>query len=512
MKNIEKDLQSILRTESFVKLENEAKVFSKKILLPFFLMQQKHCEPIPELSYNQAKKFAAMRTTQIFLSDTSRGLPLGYIVSLFKRPIRKTEFLNLFLGYKIGLQYLWFVLLNKNQFRTSRLNRLHEASDWTFEEKWPPFQSDFDDSRKRTDLDVYFSVIQDRIMEQIEKKYPATKIFNFFQLKGRNPKRFLKSLFSFHEELHLSICEKLRFNLLWYNVELLDSSQEAIFNGTPAFLTLLSGSIQLKQKFTNGEEAIVCKFIHPGADGNNDYSYGVLIESQSGFGLSDYSGWILCYDCCGDDDAFSGFNHEFIERLLIDYKKQKQIAIREMVIEKRNFKKCIKNLIIKGLKTKSALRTLKYAKPDRILMDKLQLAKGLIPEFLTYYVQSQKNEGKVDWKIKENKGQIDVTCDSDNRFLLIECKLDPNTIRLENEFVDIDRKLRFIKTNKEKIGQFWFYRSPNPFVSKLYKQLQNDYAKNDVLIGDYYEIEENLKTERIWRNKKLKDVKWILKK
>jgi hypothetical protein len=317
---------------------------------------------------------------------------------------------------------------------------------------------------------------------------------------------------SYYEELKLSVCEKIKFNLLWYDVELLDSSQEAIFNGVPAFLTLLTGSIQLKQKFANGEEAIICKFIHPSGDGNNDYTYGVLVESQSGFGLSDYSGWILCYDCCGDDDAFSGFGHDFIETLLTDYKKQKKIFLREMVIEKAKFKKCVKSLIIEGLKTRSELRTLKYAKPDRILVEKLQSARGLIPEFLTYYVQSQRNPGKIDWNIKENNGQLDVPCDFDNQFLLIECKLDPNTLRLDKEFSDLKRKLQSLKTTKEKSGQFWFYRSPTPNVRQQYKQLQNDYEKNGFLICDYYELEENFKTERIWRNKKLKDIKFVLKK
>jgi len=513
MKNIQNNLLFVLHAGTFNKLRKEAKIFSTCILIPFSHMQNKHCGSISGFSYDEAIKFSAMRTSQIFLSDTSKGIPLGFIVSPLKRPIKKAEFSKIFLGYKIGLQYLWFVLVGKDQFETSGLNRLNEASDWVYEEPWPPsIQSNHDSSMKRTDLDTYFSVIQDKIIEPLEERRPLIKSFNFFHLKGRTPKRLLKPLLSYHEELKLSVCEKIRFNLLWYDVELLDSSQEAIFNGVPAFLTLLTGSIQLKQKLANGEEAIICKFIHPSDDGNNDYTYGVLIESQSGLGLSDYSGWILCYDCCGDDDAFSGFGHDFIESLLIDYEKQKKIILKEMVIEKAKFKKCVKDLIIKGFKTKSALRTLKYAKPDRILVDKLQLAKGLIPEFLTYYVQSQKNEGKVDWKIKENKGQKDVTCDFDNRFLLIECKLDPNTIRLEKEFFNIDRKLRSIKTNKEKIGQFWFYRSPNPLVSKRYRELQNDYAKKDVLISDYYEIEENLKTERIWRNTKLNDVKWILGK
>jgi RNAse (barnase) inhibitor barstar len=511
LKNFQKELREIRKANSFDQLSAKTKKLSNNVILPFFLIFSKHCVVNSKMSREKSLKVATMWMTHIYLSDTEKGVPKSVLLTPLSR-LNEDEFRKSFLGYKIGLQYLWSQLLGRNFNKTS-LSKLIDATDWTSEnESFFNLGEDYNQQqKKRTDLDTFFSIIQDEIMEPLEKEWKQVKLNYQFRLRGTNPKKYLDRLFSYNESLSLTEDEKLKNILLWYDIELLDASQNAIFNGVPAFLTLLPGAVELKSIFAKGDQAIVCKFVHPVSSDENDYSYGVLIETGSA--ISDNSGWILCYDCCSDYGS-TDVNQGIAEMLIEKYKKENKILLRELTIDKNRFKKGISENIIHPDKRKQMLLGMELTDMKNEADIKIGNAKGLVLEFLTYYAQT-KNENekcKIDWNIKENENELDVICESDENYHLIECKVTPENMELEDDFRKIERKLQGHKTNKKRIGQFWFYSWPDQNFHNKYKDLQKLYSKDNLIIGDYVIVKERLENDPVWRKKKKDKVRDLFEK
>lgn len=103
-----------------------------------------------------------------------------------------------------------------------------------------------------------------------------------------------------------SIQKMLEMKLLWYDVNVLDTQKLSIFNGVPAFLATIVGSTQLSRIFKVQSETAAKVFKHPtGRKGESDYSYRILRRSLSSSG-TDYSGWLIFYDCATDYSGFGG--------------------------------------------------------------------------------------------------------------------------------------------------------------------------------------------------------------
>jgi len=505
IKNIQKRLRGFRKAKTFKDLKKECEKFSNEILVYFFKIFEDFLIVISPLNYDAALRYSTMSVAQVHLSDLSKGVPLGYLLSPLKSQMTPKRLDDCFLGYKLGLEYLWFKLLG-DQFEKSGLDKIHEATDWTYENDIPPWAiQDEHKDQKRTDLDSYFSIIQDNVMDSIEREWPSVKLNTVFSLKGKNAKKYLKPLFVCKETLNLTKPEQLKALLLWYDIELLDYSNNAIFNGIPAFLTLLAGIVEIKNTFANGERAIICKFTHPIGKNKNDYSYGVLIESHTW--IADYSGWILCFDCCGDYSGFAGSNHTMAEMLIQEYKKRRSVTIREMTIEKGDFKELIKDNVTKGERKELLSTRLNLSNVIRKSQDYIADSQGIILEFLAYYTIVKRNWGEVDWNLRINKDQLDITCDTPDSFRLIECKVDPHNINLEKEFENLEKKLSGLKKAKEKHGQFWFYIRPNQIFYNKFKDLQKQFSKKGVIIDDYEVISDILNNDMIWRKKKLNKIK-----
>jgi len=517
LKNIQKRLKLIKKTKNFDQLKVSTDVFSDDILSPFILILNNHCAIHSNLTVEDSLKYSTMWVTHIEMTDFSKWVPQGYLLS----PLRirgdprqfeshKDKFKEEFLGYKLALQYIWSCLLGE-MFKESPLVNLHLATDWTCDIDLLEIfgRNKTAEEVQRSDLDGYFSVINQEIMRPIEEKWEYVRQNKLFYLKESYSKEILKSLFLYEEKLNLTIEEKLRYTLLWYDIELLDSSQNEIFNGVPAFCTLLSGAAELKSKYSDGEKAIICKFTHPGNSEKNEYSYGVLIESGGDTGFTDYSGWMLCYNCCNDFTGFSGSGHVMAEKLIEEYSAKNLIYLRTMDIDEKIFEKYLAENTTTGKKKDLIAIKSELANSRKKYEEIFSEAKGLLHEFLTYYTIIKRKQGSTDWNIKQNGDQMDIICENEDSYRLIECKLDSKNMNLKNELKKIQRKLLSTKTNKQKIGQFWFYYSPSPDFRVFFKQMQKAFSKNNIFIADYEVISRIIHEEKIWRSKKIDKIQTI---
>ena len=95
----------------------------------------------------------------------------------------------------------------------------------------------------------------------------------------------------------LSNKEMLQQILLWYPVQSLSHAGSYVFNGVPAFILTLVGSVEQKRIFDVEGQTLVIRFAHPQRDIKwkkaNNYSYALLVEAYGT--LADYSGWLLFF-------------------------------------------------------------------------------------------------------------------------------------------------------------------------------------------------------------------------
>ena len=92
----------------------------------------------------------------------------------------------------------------------------------------------------------------------------------------------------------------LDYYFLWYPMEVLDAGHTEIFNGVPAFLSVVMGACRLRDSFGGDSPIEVRVFKHPVRkfEKGFEYSYAVLIEVHGA--LSDSSGWLVFNDCTGE--------------------------------------------------------------------------------------------------------------------------------------------------------------------------------------------------------------------
>ncbi len=238
----------------------------------------------------------AILYTLIFLNDARHGVqPMGYFFSLSYKRVGKQYSKKVFVGYKTALLFLWNKLLSRENVEPKQfLENLAKTKDWE-------------------DLDETFDLAR-QVVEVIEKDFKLTFGFTpYFLVKRKiKPGVWDKKLFLEPPAPSLSKIENLQQELFWYPVQ--PMSGLLIFNGVATFTSLLVGAVRLKEALRKNEKTYVVRFVHQVAENQHDYSYAILVEA---FGtLSDYSGWLVFYDCCGDYSGFSGSEHQFAEGIL----------------------------------------------------------------------------------------------------------------------------------------------------------------------------------------------------
>lgn len=488
LKHIINQLREISRAKNINDLKKALLHFKELVIDTFDRILDKNilvAEDVKILK-DEALRYETIFWVYIFLNDTSSGLldqiqiPKGYWISILNNSINKERYSKVFHGYKYSLQFTWSNLLGE-KYRSTSLINLHTSKTWSV-------------------LDSYFEKIRDEIINPIEKQLGTNLGFPnaLLNLKEKIPASSLKKFLVPMSTAQLTEKECLEYNLLWYNLELLDAS--SIFNGVPAFIALLAGTAELKHRFSKGEDkAYVCKFTHPDKSVNgNDFSYGVLIEAFGSAGISDYSGWILFFDCCGDHSGFTGSEHAMAEAIIDEYKKRKQIELREMIIEKNKFKKYIAPKIV-SRNQEDIYRPLERESRERLKTNIIAESRGLITELLAYYTLTKSGQGIVNWNIVQNKDQYDLILETVDQTILVECVYNPSNMNADDEVKKIKEKLVGLKTRKTKNCVFWFWLRPQ---QKTIDRLHRNGINFEVI----YEL---IQTDPAWRGKKLDKLKII---
>lgn len=326
-----------------------------ELLKSFEKIYENYVTPVNGLPKNYALNSATILKTYIFLNDLQHGVPLAYIVPILKSDMTEKRVERSYTGYAYTLQYLWYKLLGEQKFLNSSLKDLHRAHEvYPLEEgeNFPRFG--FKPTRCKKDcwvsLDRFFGIIKSEIIEHLEdelkKKSNFNKLFDALLVCQNFNKNLISEYFVKYKlkdpeylskEDKKSVYKKLDYYFMWYEVDVLDGSKASIFNGIPAFTSILIGNIEKKRHLANEEEIFVLRFKHRVGEKCYDYSYGILIEAFGSTGISDYSGWLIFLDCATDYSGFGGSLHYGAEKCIGNYLDEGLIKIKEVTVDKNVF-------------------------------------------------------------------------------------------------------------------------------------------------------------------------------
>jgi len=155
--------------------------------------------------------------THVYLNDTSKGIPLAYPNPLIDSFINEKNFDKVFSGYLYTLQYLWFKLLDEQEFLDSSVSEMHKAIDF-FErdEEDDAFSFDFDPLEKQVyynwmALDRFFSKINQEIFDKKSLRIRiGLQLNNEFPISSLDP---LMNLVSIQEPKFLTFGSNLSDNV-----------------------------------------------------------------------------------------------------------------------------------------------------------------------------------------------------------------------------------------------------------------------------------------------------------
>ncbi len=407
LRNTNKASRQLLGTKSWAQMEQNAKEFSEVVLAPLQRLSLVSKLRLPKITpdYETAVNFIAQWHMHLFLHDTRRGYPHGYRQPMLNDRLTSERLAEVFEGYKLTIQYLWFKLLG-DVFIHSVVADIHNAADW-----------------KR--FDEYYRPVQHELIDPKEKLTGLYGGFNTLLVVRAGAKRVISELLEPKvKEQPLSLGKELQRKFLWYDIELVDASS-AIFNGVIAFISVLNGAVVFRQRIGNSDRVLVMRVKHPAGGGPNrfDYSYAILMEGRGSFGISDYSGWLLFYDCCGDYSGFAGSQYAMAEQEIMQHLKQKTIEVHEATIEKDAFLKLMqakllsttKDVMHEAIQTRSNLRSVE---------NRLGAACGLLLELLgmRHYYRISSGPVRIEWSYERLGQEIDLMVGTDDSITFVECK------------------------------------------------------------------------------------------
>jgi len=326
LRNIYSQIQEVLTTKEWETMKAQYAKFYKEVVRPLdglelaAIVSPSHgVETI-----DKAVDYCSMFQTYIFLNDTQRGLPHGYLAPMFEEGRasswvilrRRKDYLNqVFDGYKYSVQFLWHCLLGP-RFEEAPVARLHESRDWK-------------------QFDQFFEIIRDKMIRPLEAETSTHLGFDPLVILQESPKQVIRSLIEHGPpEPRLSQKDSLDRLFLWYEIQLIDSS-DFDFTGVATFVPLLIGLIERKRQLGSEKKLQLVRLIHGSPiEHRRDYSYAVLVELYGK--ISDYSGWLLFYDCCSDAGSTSE-SYRFAEQYISRYLKDGLISISERCVDKKRF-------------------------------------------------------------------------------------------------------------------------------------------------------------------------------
>ncbi|WMW26350.1 hypothetical protein RE474_06465 [Methanolobus sediminis] len=480
--------RQIKKAKNWEELHKSTEPINELIFLfdKFFEENISETEPLDKF---ECLKIVTIIYTHIFLNDTSEGIPHIYrLIPILKTDVKEQYMSKAYLGYVYTLQYLWFILLGEQIFKETSLKELHEAhilySKDVAEEFKLPFELSelesvvqnqdiidedslhFETLKKWFALDRFFGKINEEIVSPIKEELKIDLIFHpLLSVKPDYDKKLFEKILlkdKLSDPTYLKdydndkLTEKrLNYRFFWYDVNVLDSQEFTLFNGLPSFISTLLGTIESSKIFAQGDIVSVLKFKHP-VEGAKiyDYSYAILIHASSGMGISDYSGWLVFYDCASDSGS-SELLFLQAEDLINTFVEGSKIELQTEIVDKEEFKKYLLKKDVSSSSDELSLSEVK-TKVDIFTAD----AKGKLFEYAFcnwLFEHHSIINSLIKFDVQVNNEQIDAYEEFEDRIELYECKVQLHTEKLDDIINQVQRKVKALPSDKKVIRNLVIY-------------------------------------------------------
>lgn len=353
---------------------------------------------------NKMEKLEAIKWISVdklitFFNDTIRGYPLGALkCDCNDIPLDKIYLDQIFDGYVLTLQFVYYKTLGSDFFNRSILTDLHRPMiRWSSRKDPNIIPSTFIDQSGnivRSGLPIQFSNRRfsskslnkyisssgifginwsERTISELKDDYqPSDKwiacdemgrrFLNTLKESDSELKRMLESFpdnIMFDGKLEISPymagiilpnpsylenrdeqskMKQLDASLLWYDMDVLDTLGFHQFNGALSLISLLKGYSVFRKENGKDDSLYIRIFQHPEGV-YDDYSFGVLMEVYGSNGIGDYSGWMVFFDCASNSSPKKYSNLKLVESCIGEIKSDVPLDLKTIVIEKDLFKK-----------------------------------------------------------------------------------------------------------------------------------------------------------------------------
>jgi hypothetical protein len=453
-----------------------------------------------------------------YFNDTHHYIPLADLsfpsieFTMTEKSLEKA-----FPGYVYGLQYLWYSILGSDEFERTCVKDLHLVLDeneldkhlqYVEKSETLPFldesdsvkiidEADLDDdikeiieglkhdapprSQKWAVLDRFYNIIRDEIFRPREEALQISLgLSHLLVLKGHNKKIFTDLLNPSKvanpdylvKKDKKSINKQLSLAMFWYSVNVLDTQSMQVFNGVPAFASTTIGLVELKKALHSKDDVKAIIFKHPaGLDGHFTYSFGVLIEAYGSISISDYSGWLIFYNCATNDSGFGSSQLVFAQSILDLAKKRGPISIEEVIVDEDLFKNYLTEhsiaSVFNTLIKQTPIGTRKIESLDTIqieLKDYLGHSKGKLLEYLVEkWIRESRSFAETKCDIWYDGEQFDCISNFENTTSFFECKLNLHGDSIVETINQINRKIKILSKKYTSIeANLVIYEQVNP--------------------------------------------------
>ena len=418
---------------------------------------QKSIAPGYCLSRQDAVNLATKKHLLLYFQNTEKGIPVICLLSGFQES-RKTGWLlaDVFRTYVLCLEYVWaeFPFSRLTHSRTRNIeNKIGEFKPVVIDhlEREESFFSSLPGARReppkhdRTSkeeqglvswmaLDLWSKKLYESELEPMERK-----LGNMFwkepiiRLEGIN-KKDLRALFTVHDIPRPSYIEGttwdartrlLDYHFLWYEMEVLEKGDVRIFNGVPAFLSVVMGAYRLRQSFGNEDPIVVRVFKHPVTkfEKGYEYSYAMLMEVYGM--LSDFSGWLVFSDCAGEYSGHPEPECQMARKWLERMEREGQINLEEITIALNHFKRYLQENGRVLVETDRGLTIMDSRRVIENLREMISISRGKLFEYIVYkWLSSEAKYSELKGPGDFRGEQVDCLGINDSVVDVYECKVD----------------------------------------------------------------------------------------
>ncbi len=203
--------------------------------------------------------------------------------------------------------------------------------------------------------------------------------------------------------------------------------------------------------------------------------------------MSDYSGWLVFFDCATDHSGFGGSLLAFAKAVIDVAQKRGPISLSEIVVGKSLFKEYLKehsvssvfDTLIKetpgGSKEIGSLTTILTE-----LDDFLAHSKGKFLEYVVHkWISATQEFDKTSCDTWVNGEQLDCTGEIGDSFSLFECKLNLHQDTIDNMVNQIRRKVMALSRDNQKIEARLVVYGPIPANTKKVFEKEGIFVTDD---------------------------------